>query len=74
MAAEKPRIEVHPLGIGDREPPARLDVYKRQAIPLWLGVLAGILVACLCGAFNGFLVAGPKIQPMVCLLYTSRCV
>ena len=24
------------------------------AIPLWLGVLAGILVACLCGAFNGF--------------------
>lgn len=24
VAAEKPRIEVHPLGIGDREPPARL--------------------------------------------------
>lgn len=24
LAAEKPRIEVHPLGIGDREPPARL--------------------------------------------------
>ena len=23
-AAEKPRIEVHPLGIGDRQPPARL--------------------------------------------------
>ncbi len=24
VAAKKPRIEVHPLGIGDREPPARL--------------------------------------------------
>jgi len=24
LAADKPRIEVHPLGIGDREPPARL--------------------------------------------------
>lgn len=24
LAARKPRIEVHPLGIGDREPPARL--------------------------------------------------
>ncbi len=24
VAAEKPRVEVHPLGIGDREPPARL--------------------------------------------------
>ncbi|HEX3040109.1 MAG TPA: L-arabinose isomerase [Caproiciproducens sp.] len=24
VAAEKPRIEIHPLGIGDREPPARL--------------------------------------------------
>lgn len=24
VAAERPRIEVHPLGIGDREPPARL--------------------------------------------------
>ena len=24
LAATKPRIEVHPLGIGDREPPARL--------------------------------------------------
>ena len=24
IAAERPRIEVHPLGIGDREPPARL--------------------------------------------------
>lgn len=24
VAADKPRVEVHPLGIGDREPPARL--------------------------------------------------
>ena len=24
VAAAKPRIEIHPLGIGDREPPARL--------------------------------------------------
>lgn len=24
VAADKPRIEIHPLGIGDREPPARL--------------------------------------------------
>ena len=24
MAAARPRVEVHPLGIGDREPPARL--------------------------------------------------
>ena len=27
IAAEKPKVEVHPLGIGDREPPARL-VFK----------------------------------------------
>ncbi len=30
IAAEKPRIEVHPLGIGDREPPARL-VFEAHA-------------------------------------------
>lgn len=30
IAAEKPRIEVHPLGIGDREPPARL-VFEGKA-------------------------------------------
>ena len=41
---------------------------SEYAIPLWLGILAGILVACLCGAFNGFLVAGLKIQPMVATL------
>ena len=30
VAAEKPRIEVHPLGIGDRQPPARL-VFEGKA-------------------------------------------
>ncbi len=30
LAANKPRIEVHPLGIGDREPPARL-VFEGKA-------------------------------------------
>ena len=37
-------------------------------VPLWVGVVAGILVAGLCGAFNGMLVAGLKIQPMVATL------
>ena len=32
IAAAKPRIEVHPLGIGDREPPARL-VFEGAAGP-----------------------------------------
>jgi L-arabinose isomerase len=32
IAAGKPRIEVHPLGIGDREPPARL-VFEGAAGP-----------------------------------------
>ena len=32
VAADKPRIEVHPLGIGDREAPARL-VFEGQAGP-----------------------------------------
>jgi len=32
LAADKPRIEVHPLGIGDREPPARL-VFEGKAGP-----------------------------------------
>ena len=30
LAADKPKIEVHPLGIGDREPPARL-VFEGRA-------------------------------------------
>ena len=32
VAADKPRIEVHPLGIGDREAPARL-VFEGHAVP-----------------------------------------
>lgn len=38
------------------------------AVPLWVGMLAGIAVACLCGAFNGALVAYMGIQPMVATL------
>ena len=38
------------------------------AVPMWVGIVAGILVACLCGAINGALVAGLKIQPMVATL------
>ncbi|MDD3411538.1 MAG: ABC transporter permease [Eubacteriales bacterium] len=42
-----------------------VDSYQ---MPLWIGVLAGILVACLCGAFNGFMVSYMNIQPMVATL------
>jgi galactofuranose transport system permease protein len=38
------------------------------ANPLWLGLLAGLAIACLCGAFNGFLVSYLNIQPMVATL------
>ena len=38
------------------------------ANPLWVGLLAGIAIACLCGAFNGFLVSYLNIQPMVATL------
>lgn len=38
------------------------------AVPLWVGIAAGILVAGVCGAFNGMLVAFLKIQPMVATL------
>lgn len=41
---------------------------SEYANPLWLGIGAGILVACLCGLFNGFLVAFMNIQPMVATL------
>lgn len=37
-------------------------------VPLAVGFLIGILIACLCGAFNGALVAFLKIQPMVATL------
>ena len=38
------------------------------AVPLIVGVLGGILMGCLCGAFNGFLVAYLNVQPMVATL------
>ena len=38
------------------------------ARPLVVGLLAGVAIGCLCGAFNGFLVAHLKIQPMVATL------
>lgn len=37
-------------------------------VPLIVGFLAGILLGCLCGLFNGFLVAYLDIQPMVATL------
>lgn len=44
---------------------ARANEY---ALPLWVGLLGGILIACACGLFNGFLVAYMNIQPMVATL------
>lgn len=41
---------------------------SEYANPLWVGILAGIAVACVCGLFNGFLVAYMNIQPMVATL------
>ena len=37
-------------------------------VPLAVGLLAGLLVAVICGLFNGFLVAYMNIQPMVATL------
>lgn len=41
---------------------------SEYANPLWMGLLAGIVVAILAGLFNGFLVAYMNIQPMVATL------
>lgn len=41
---------------------------SEYANPLWVGIGAGILVAVVCGLFNGFLVAYLNIQPMVATL------
>ncbi len=41
---------------------------SEYANPLWAGLLAGIAIACVCGLFNGFLVAYMNIQPMVATL------
>lgn len=38
------------------------------AMPLWFGLIGGLLMGCLCGAFNGALVAYLDIQPMVATL------
>ena len=38
------------------------------AVPLIVGVLAGVLLACVCGAFNGFMVSYLNVQPMVATL------
>jgi len=43
------------------------DVSELQ-MPIFVGVIAGIAVAGLCGLFNGFLVAKMRIQPMVATL------
>ena len=41
--------------------------------PLILAIIAALIVSCICGAFNGFLVAHLNIQPMVAtlILYTA---
>ena len=36
--------------------------------PLIVGILAGLALACVCGLFNGFLIAYMNIQPMVATL------
>lgn len=41
---------------------------SEYAHPLWMGIGAGLLIACVCGLFNGFLVAYLNIQPMVATL------
>jgi galactofuranose transport system permease protein len=41
---------------------------SEYAHPLWVGVIVGVLVACICGLFNGFLVAYLRVQPMVATL------
>ena len=38
------------------------------AVPLIVGVLGGVIIACVCGAFNGFLVSYLNVQPMVATL------
>ena len=41
---------------------------SEYAVPLWVGLLAGLVIALVCGMFNGFLVAYMNIQPMVATL------
>jgi len=48
----------------------RTDVFYN---PLWLAYIVGLLGGALCGAFNGFLVAVLKIQPLIAslILFTA---
>lgn len=41
---------------------------NQYRVPLIVGILAGLLIACVCGLFNGFLIAYMNIQPMVATL------
>jgi simple sugar transport system permease protein len=51
-------------------PEYRTEVFHN---PYWLAVIVGLLGGALCGAFNGFLVAVLKIQPMIAslILFTA---
>ena len=51
-------------------PEYRTDVFHS---PYALALLAGLLGGALCGAFNGFLVAFLKIQPMIASLILFTC-
>jgi simple sugar transport system permease protein len=48
----------------------RTEVFRN---PYALAILAGLLGGALCGAFNGFLVAFLKIQPMIASLILFTC-
>ena len=41
---------------------------SEYAVPLFVGIGAGLLLTCVCGMFNGLLVAYMNIQPMVATL------
>lgn len=45
-----------------------VDSTNTLARPLIVGILGGILMGCVCGAFNGFLVSYLSVQPMVATL------
>ena len=51
-------------------PEYRTEVFHN---PYWLAIIAGLLGGALCGAFNGFLVAVLKIQPMIASLILFTC-
>ena len=51
-------------------PEYRSEVFHN---PYWLAILAGLFGGALCGAFNGFLVAVLRIQPMIASLILFTC-